>query len=417
LTADYPLAANICAGTAPNLYCADQACVSNAGYLYCVGGGTSSTYFSQLSSAGLGPWMATTDYPISARAQACVVDSNFIYCIGGMVDTAEAGSLSSTANAYFAPLTSTGIGTWAATTAFPNGNVSGCVASGGYMYCLSDTAYYAPLSSNGVGAWTQTQAPPTHTRGCAVVGDSIYCFGGGNCFPSGPNSDCYSPSYYAPLSSAGIGTWKTTTPLPTSVSASFASAGSYLFYLSVPVFVAQASSSGIGPWETTTNYPHSLGPSSCVSSNDYLYCANPVAHSSYFAQVGVPNPSSLRLTNPPPFPRSEYLIPAWLDGGGGSVTSNGVFAGAPQFGKNIDEAVVFDCAFTAATSSGCQTTVISAENTSYNYDVIIWYPCADASANTNCCFLPKIGYSTPFQAWCSSTDSGSFIITQAIDLH
>src|SRR5262249_36774529 len=155
------------------------------------------------------------------------------YCIGGRVDTADGGSLSPTANAYFALLTSTGIGTWTATTPFPNVNGCAGVASGGYIYCLSDTGpYYAPLSSNGIGAWMQTQAPPTYTRGCAVVGDSIYCFGGGNCAESYSYSDCYSPSYYAPLSPAGIGTWKTTTPLPTSVSANFASAGSYLFYLS-----------------------------------------------------------------------------------------------------------------------------------------------------------------------------------------
>jgi len=413
LTADYPLAAKHCVGSAPNLYCADETCVSNSGYVYCVGGASRSTYFSQLSSGSLGSWTATTDYPVSAQAQECVVDANFIYCAGGRVDGGEG-----TADLYYAPLTATGIGTWASTTPFPNANVSRCVASAGYIYCLSDTAYYAPLSSSGVGAWTQTSGPPTNTRGCVAVGGYAYCFGGGNCPPSGPDSDCYSPSYYAPLSAAGIGPWKTTTALPTAVSANFASAGSYLYYLSIPVFAAQVSSDGIGPWETATNYPHSLYPSGCVSSDDYLYCANSAPNSSYSAQVGMPDPFRLHLANPGPFPRSEYLISAWQNGGGSSATSNGVFAGAPQFGENIDEAVVFNCADTAAKPSGCQTTVVSPENTSYNYDVTIWYPCAGATGtNTNCCFLPAVGYSTPFQAWCASTDSGSFIITKPIELH
>jgi hypothetical protein len=186
--------------------------------------------------------------------------------------------------------------------------------------------------------------------------------------------------------------------------------------LSIPVFAASVSSNGIGPWETVTNYPRSLYPSNCYSTAGAVYCASPVEGSSYFAQVGLANPSSLRLVNPPSVPRSEYLRPAWLNGGGVSVGSP-IIAGAPVFGKNIDEAVIFNCASAAATPSGCQTTVISPEDTTYNFDMTIWYPCADAAAaTTNCCFLPKIGYSTPFYGWCASTDTGSFIITRAMHL-
>ena len=417
-TADYPLAAKACAGSAPDLYCAEQTCVASSSHVYCVGGGTDSTYFSAVSSAGLGPWTSTTNYPIAARGQSCVIDANVIYCVGGALGGGDGGALTSTASAYFAPLSSMGVGDWAATTAFPTADLAGCVASGGYIYCLSGTPYYAPLTASGIGAWAPTQGPPTNTEGCSAVDGYIYCYGGGSCPPGGPGSDCYSPSYYAPLTEAGIGGWKATTPVPTAVSAPLVSAGSYVFYLAIPVFAALVSSSGIGPWETATNYPRSLYPSNCFSNANYVYCANPVASSSYFAQVGVANPSSLRLVNPPSVPRSQYLVPAWIDGAGGFVVSNGVTAGAPTFGKNIDEAVIFNCAAAAATSSGCQTTVISPENTTYNYDMTIWYPCANAgTATTNCCFLPKIGYPTPFNAWCASTDTGSFIITQAMNLH
>jgi hypothetical protein len=416
-TADYPLAAATCAGSAPNLYCAEQTCVASSGYVYCVGGDTDSTYFSAVSSTGLGPWKATAHYPVAAWGQSCVIDANVIYCVGGRVGGWDAGASTSTASAYFAPVSSTGVGDWAATTDFPTADVSGCVASGGYIYCLGDTSYYAPLTASGIGTWAPTQGPPTRTQGCTAAGGYIYCYGGGSCPPRGPGSDCYSPSYYAPVTATGIGPWKTTTPLPTAVSASVVSAGSLVYYLSIPVFAASVSSSGIGAWETTTNYPRSSYPSGCFSTADYVYCANPSTSSSYFAQVGAANPSSLRLVNPPSVPRSQYLVPAWSNEGGGSVTSNGVMAGVPMFAKNIDEAVIFDCAAAAATSAGCQTTVVSPENTSYNYDVTIWYPCPNAStANTNCCFLPKIGYPTPFNAWCASTDTGSFIITQAMSL-
>lgn len=417
-TADYPLAGATCAGSAPNLYCVEQTCVASSGYVYCVGGGTDSTYFSAVSSAGLGPWTATTKYPIAAERQSCVIDANVIYCVGGAVAAGDGGGVTPTANAYFAPLSSTGVGDWALTTAFPAADLSGCVASGGYIYCLSGTSYYAPLTASGIGTWAPTQGPPTRTEGCTEAGGYIYCFGGASCPPIGSGRDCYSPSYYAPLTPTGIGAWKTTTPLPTAVSATFVGSGSYVYYLSIPVFAARVSSSGIGSWETATNYPRSLYPSNCFSSADYIYCANPLASSSYFAQVGVANPSSLRLVNPPSVPRSQYLTPAWMNGtGGSSVVVNGVMAGAPMFGNNIDDAVIFNCAAAAATSTGCQTTVISPENTTYNYDMTIWYPCANANtATTNCCFLPKLGYPTPTNAWCASVDTGSFIITQAMTL-
>jgi hypothetical protein len=231
-----------------------------------------------------------------------------------------------------------------------------------------------------------------------------------------PGTDCYSRSYFAPLTASGIGAWQATAPLPTSVSANYATGGNYIYYLSIPVFFASVSAAGIGPWQTTTNYPRSLYPSDCFSSGAYLYCANPVGGGSYFAQIGGPNPQALQLENPPPFPRSSYLVPAWDNGSGGSVTVHGVTAGAPIFNNNIDDAVVFDCASQASTSAGCTTTVVSS-NTAYNYDLTIWYPCKSPSpADTNCCFLPAVGYSTPFNDWCISVGSNSFIIANKIPM-
>ncbi len=424
LTADYPLAANNCTGTSPDLYCAQQTCVAGSGYVYCVGGATTSTYYSQLSSAGLGPWLPSADYPVPVEEESCVVSSNYVYCVGGYVAGADGGATSPIADVYYAPLLSPGIGTWTASTPFPHvTGVPQCMTDSGYIYCISRNsdsptldAYYAPISSSGVGTWTATVAPPTGTAGCSAIGGYAYCFGGGNCPPDGPVSDCYSPSYFAPLTASGIGTWKATSELPTAGFADYATAGSYIYYLSIPVFFASVSADGIGPWETTTNYPDSTYPSACFSSGDYLYCASPIANGSYFAQVGAPNPQALQLENPPPFPRSEYLLPAWINGYGCFVSANGVFAGTPCFGKNIDDAAVFDCASQASTPAGCTTTVVSS-NTAYNYDVTVWYPCTNQTpANTNCCFLPAVGNPSPLDGWCISIGSNSFIIANQITM-
>jgi hypothetical protein len=434
LTADYPLASNDCGGTAAFQICAQQTCVSSSGYVDCIGGASTSTYRSQLSSTGLGPWTRGADYPEPIQSESCAVGGNFIYCVGGRVSGGD-GGLTTTADVYYAPLSSAGIGTWTATTPFPHAAIAPyCMIDSGYVYCVSydpnaptatPDAYFAPISSSGVGAWTQTAAPSTPTDACFAVGGYAYCFGGGGCPPDGPGGDCYSPSYFAPLTANGIGAWQATTQLPTAVSANAATAGSYIYYLSIPIFYASVSSDGIGPWQTTTNYPDSSSypdssyPSACTSSNGYLYCANQTAGASYFAQIGVPNPKALQLQNPPPFPRSQYLAPACNADGSVSVTtpSSGT-VGAPLLQNDIDDAVVFDCASNAATAAGCTTTVTSPnEPSTCSYQMTIWYPCpSSASADTNCCYLPAVGYTQPFNAWCSSTGSNSFMISQEISL-
>jgi hypothetical protein len=95
---------------------------------------------------------------------------------------------------------------------------------------------------------------------------------------------------------------------------------------------------------------------------------------------------------------------------------NGVSAGAPCFTKDIDQAVVFDCLSEAKTAAGCKKTVVSSDP-AYNYELTVWYPCPNkASSDTNCCFLPTLGYTTPFNDWCISVGSNSFVIADQIAL-
>jgi hypothetical protein len=334
-----------------------------------------------------------------------------------------------TADVYYARLSPSGTGQWARTTPFPYIAASPrCLTFASDIYCIeaefvktgytnSAEAYYAQLSSNGVGTWVQSAAPASMTAGCSAVGGYAYCFGGAPCGPIGPNGDCYSPSYSTSLSSAGLGTWNPTTSLPTAGYAIYVTAESYIYYLSNPNFIAKASAGGIGAWQTTTGFPDSFSPGACASSGAYIYCVAGSTGGAYFAQVGAPNQSSLMQLNPPPFPRAQYLGPAWSGSGGCSVSVNGTFAGGVCFQRDIGRAAVFDCAASAATPSGCRTTVVSPTKPAYNFNVTIWYPDANVtSPSANCEFLPSLGYNRPSTAWCISISQSSFVIAQPIEM-
>ena len=404
---------------------APSSCVTSLGYIYCVGGNGNATYFATISSNGVGLWNRGTDYPIAIQDESCIQSSNYVYCVGG-VSGQSTDPYGGSPDVFYAPLSASGFGQWTKTTSYPYIAASPrCMTYSSTIFCIEDglngtnytnspKAYYAPLSANGVGSWAQSSAAKTTTAGCAAIGDVAYCFGGGNCAPI-VNTDCYSPSYSSKLSSSGLGTWNRTTDLPTAGFAAYVTAGPFIFVLTEPVFYAQVSASGIGPWEATTNFPDPGQAGACASNGNYLYCTSATNSDVYFTQVGAPNPSAFVLRNPPPFPRADYLAPAWSGTGGCSVTVNGTFAGAPCFDRDIDNAVIFNCTVSAATPSGCKTTVVSPTNTAYNYDITIWYPRYNATVpNTNCAFLPSLGYKQPFYAWCISISPNSFIIAQQI---
>jgi hypothetical protein len=409
-----------------------SSCMIAVGNIYCVGGNGNATYFAPVSSGGAGKWERSTDYPIPVQDERCVGSSNFIYCVGGVSSAPSARAADPygrTPDVFYAQVSVSGMGRWASTTPFPyviddprcmtySASIY-CVVAGfnGTAYTSSTATFIAPLSASGLGAWSRSAGPPSMTAGCSVLDGYVYCFGGGNCPPAGPNSDCYSPSYSTSLSSNGVGTWGKATELPTAGWAVYVTAESYIYYFVTPIFFAQVSAGGIGPWESATNFPSSFYPGACASSGNYIYCVGSNKDGVYYSQVGGPNPGSLVLQNPPPFTRAQYLVPAFGSGGGCSVTVNGTLAGAPCFGSNIESAVIFNCAASAATSSGCTTTVISPGYTAYNYNVTIWYPDPNApSPNSNCEFLPSLGYKAPFNAWCISISQSSFIIAQPVEL-
>jgi N-acetylneuraminic acid mutarotase len=213
-----------------------QSCVAYAGYVYCVGGtydtggdDVAASYFAPLNGNGtIGNWASTTPYPVATDTMYCVAYSAHIYCVAGTEETdgteATAGAINSV---WYATLSSSGIGTWAQSTAYPAGiYYPSCFSYGAYIYCLGgadtndnsvSTAYYAQLTSSGVGAWTSTTAYPVQLSGqaCAFSSGYIYCVGG-ETSDSNPPSYSYAV-YYAPVSSSGIGTWTQSGPYPISV--------------------------------------------------------------------------------------------------------------------------------------------------------------------------------------------------------
>jgi hypothetical protein len=286
-----------------------QQCVNSTAYVYCIGGQdfaygphnavyTSSAISS--SSGNITSWtLDSTVYPQTIYGQSCVASSGFVYCVGGTYD--DSGD--DVASSYYAPLNSNGVvGTWSSTTAFPV-PVDGqyCVASSGYIYCVggydeangknatyypSSSVEYAPLSSSGIGSWSNSTAYPANVYlpSCFAANGYIYCVGGVS------NNNAVSTDYYASLSSSGVGAWTQTTPYPIAANGQACAISSgYIYcvggegsssYFNT-VYYATVSSGGIGTWTKADNYPQSTA-TDCVISSGYMYCVGGLGSSQLY---------------------------------------------------------------------------------------------------------------------------------------
>lgn len=200
-------------------------CVQYGGYVYCVGGATnsgitSSVYYAQLSSSGVGAWTETTDYGAASGNKgtggaaefqlSCVADSGYIYCVGG------------SSKVFYAQLSANGVGPWKETTDY--GAASGdagsggvnissqaCVDDNGTIFCVGGTVDYSPVSdvfyanltSSGVGPWTETTdygassgdkgtgGVPIYGTTCTVYLSTLICVNGDTTGNSGTNGVYY----------------------------------------------------------------------------------------------------------------------------------------------------------------------------------------------------------------------------------
>jgi hypothetical protein len=317
--ANYPLKASDTLGVF------GQQCVNSTAYIYCIGGqdvnngphnGVYTSSAVSSSSGNITSWTPDSDlYPQTIYGQSCVASSGYVYCVGGTYDDGGDDVNAS----YYAPLASNGVvGAWSPTTSFPIPvDAQSCVASSGYIYCVggideaagtnatsypSELVYYAPLSSSGIGSWSKSLSYPagTYLPSCAEDNGYVYCVGGVNSGGDAVNTD-----YYASLSSSGVGTWTPTTPYPIVANGqSCATSSGYVYcvggagsssYLN-NVYYATVSSAGIASWTKAGNYPQSV-LTDCAISSGYMYCVGGLGSSQlYGAAYYIPLKTLLGVT-------------------------------------------------------------------------------------------------------------------------
>jgi len=266
-----------------------QSCVTSSGFVYCIGGFphngspvTNATYFSTLSSTGVGFWSASTVYPTQVGSQSCVANLGFVYCFGGQTPNGDSNAV------YFASLSSSGISPWSATTSYPIATwAQSCVVDSGFVYCVggfgqatgaSDAVYFASVTPSGIGSWSQTTNYPTTIRDQSCVANSgfIYCIGGYGITGAGMGNVPTDAVYFAPLSSNGVGSWSATTKYTGDfLDGSCVIASSFVYCIgnnSNAVNFASSSSSGVSVWSATTNYPITVFALSCVVGSSFVYC-------------------------------------------------------------------------------------------------------------------------------------------------
>jgi hypothetical protein len=239
-----------------------------------------------VAAVSFGQWTPTTNYPLQVAGDSCFVYSDNAYCLGGFDAKGKDYD-----NAYYAPLSSSGIGAWTPTNPYPADiDSASCVLSSATVYCVGgenatsvlSNVYEAPVTSDGIGDWSQAAAYPQTiaATSCVVYSSDIYCIGGFDI-----TGDETAAAYYSSLSS-GLSSWTSTTPYPFAINSEACMVqANYVYCVTgneesgLPqfpvsdVYFAELSSAGIGPWKSTTQYPEALSTVSCVLNSGEIYCA------------------------------------------------------------------------------------------------------------------------------------------------
>lgn len=207
--------------------------VAYNGYLYAIGGSTSDTgnsnvstvqYTALNSSTGNnGSWSSTTSLPVTLGTAGCTAYNGYLYTVGGQTG---AGSGSATGVPYYIAINSNGT-LGASWTASPN--TTGTLRRGGvFTYGTSNGAYIYAINGAGgsvawatintstgaIGAWTDTlnMVNTYDYRAYAMVGKYLYAFGGQN------GTTAVSSVEYTSLNNDGsINAWTSTTSMNTAI--------------------------------------------------------------------------------------------------------------------------------------------------------------------------------------------------------
>jgi hypothetical protein len=322
---------------------AQSSCVAHSGYVYCVGGTpracfdqpspcdpsnpyTNEVVYAPLTSSGIGQWKNTTQYPVRASPY-CVTDGGYIYCLGG----ATGGFGTGTRLSYYAPVSSSGVGTWTKATNSTAGHYDSCTVDSGTVYCISGvfgsfSVSYAPLSVSGIGQWTVKDFNVGNYQygvqstgfldNCVMSSSYLYCMGAGNATTHTENT----PWFFASISASGPGTWTETRDYlvnQSNVGSIACETNSDYVYCvggngqatnnfpygapSSAVYFAQLAGSGIGAWTQGPNYPVGIFGASCLVDSNTIYCisgqsaaadGSAVIAGSYYTSIAAPRASS-----------------------------------------------------------------------------------------------------------------------------
>lgn len=198
--------------------------VSSRGYLYTLGGSTSTVLKAQIGGAGsVGSWTGTTALPASFLLSGGASHNNFIYRIGG-----ESGGATTSSVNYASTSADGSVIAWTSTAALPSARArAGVAVYGDYLYCVggapttspgaTTTVFFTSFNSNGtLNSWSSTTPLPgslgfANTSAAAHNG-YLYLVGG---YVPSPENTGTSTVLFAPINATGsIGTWNTTTPMP-----------------------------------------------------------------------------------------------------------------------------------------------------------------------------------------------------------
>ncbi len=202
------------------------------GYIFQVSGCSSSCATATVASAKVntdgtvGTWQSISQVPVALRLAGGAVYNNTIFLVGGCGSTCT----TFVSTVYSSQINNDGtIGTWTTLNTLPAVMYfNTAIASNGYLFvaggCSAGTSpcttflstlYSAPINSNGsIGTWQTLNTLPTLRimSGLSAANGYLILTGGTD------GTTAYSTTYTAAIKSDGtIGTWNTTTTLPTVV--------------------------------------------------------------------------------------------------------------------------------------------------------------------------------------------------------
>ena len=282
--------------------------VVNNGYVYVIGGWNGTTYygttqFAPINSDGsVGSWSTGAALATPRAGAGYATAKGMLYIAGGH------NGATYYSDTYYSALNGGGSGVNSSWTTSGNTftttrfrHVS--VITNGYLYVLGGvdssgnqlaSTYYALLGDDGsVGTWSSTTSIPVakSNMGAIVYGSYLFLFGGDTA-ASTPSTVVYSAALNP--STGAIGTWNTTTSLPSALaSMSAVTRDGYVLLLGgingtakTDVIYANIGSGGtVGSWSSTTAFTGARSNAGAVVNGNYVYLLGGNDGSTYYKDV------------------------------------------------------------------------------------------------------------------------------------